>query len=96
MQNTYSLVLTMNRVYRVKRIYFGLFLAASALPLAFIAGVFVYQFRFTALPGAFEAAAMTAAAVLGVGFFVLMAGMVPEQRVGARSASGNGWSDNAQ
>ncbi|HCW0277744.1 TPA: hypothetical protein OW396_003662 [Pseudomonas aeruginosa] len=80
----------------MKRMYFGLFLAVSALPMALIAGVLTYQARFASLPGALEAAAITASVALGVGFFVFMAGIAPSERVGARSVDGNGWSDDAR
>lgn len=80
----------------MKRMCLGLFLAVSALPMALIAGVLTYQARFASLPGALEVAAITASVALGAGFFVLMAGMVPNHRVGARSVSGNGWSDDAR
>ncbi|MEE9100045.1 hypothetical protein VXJ36_07490 [Pseudomonas nitroreducens] len=61
----------------MKAILFGLFLAISAFPASFAAGVLVMQHTYNGdLPTALDAAAKTAVAVLGVAVFVFCGGLV--------------------
>lgn len=61
----------------MKAILFGLFLAISAFPASFAVGVLVMQHTYNGdLPTALDAAAKTAAAVLGLALFVFCSGLV--------------------
>lgn len=61
----------------MKRIFAGIFLAASAAPMAFIVGGFAFRHLLgTGLHGAIDVATNTAMCMLGLGFFVFMSGLV--------------------
>ncbi|MCT7339660.1 hypothetical protein N5K55_00360 [Pseudomonas aeruginosa] len=59
----------------MKKLFVGLFLAASSLPVGFIAGALAFQYVLgTGWPGAIQIAAKVAASLLGLGLFVFMGG----------------------
>lgn len=78
----------------MKKLFAGLFLAASSLPVGFIAGALAFQFVLgTGWPGAIQIAVKVTASLLGIGLFVFMGGLVskigPSQP--ASNAQGQGW-----
>lgn len=81
----------------MKKIYFGLFLAISALPAALITGVFSFRYVLGGgLPTALDVAAKTAAIILGLALFVLMGGLVSKIDAAQKSPAGEGWAQNAE
>lgn len=59
----------------MKKMLFGLFVAVSAAPAALIFGMFAFNHMLGGLRNAFEMAAGLAGCMLGLGFFIFMAGL---------------------
>lgn len=77
----------------MKKLLAGLFLAISAFPASLAVGVFVMQHTASGgLPSALDAAAKTAAAMLGLGVFVFMGGLVSKVEPARPAPNGEGWS----
>lgn len=60
----------------MKRIFAGIFLAASAAPLAMFVGFFAFRSMRGGIPNALDMAASTAACLVGLGLFMFMSGLV--------------------
>ncbi|HCF7310396.1 hypothetical protein LER27_18875 [Pseudomonas aeruginosa] len=76
----------------MKKVYFGLFLAASSLPAGFITGALAFQYVIgTGWPGAIQVAVKVTATVLGLGLFVFLGGLVTKVEAVNPSTGGEGW-----
>ncbi|KAB0772295.1 hypothetical protein ACV4WP_16685 [Pseudomonas aeruginosa] len=76
----------------VKKLFAGLFLAASSLPVGFITGALASQHVLgTGWPGAIQIAVKTTASLLGLGLFVFMAGLVSKAETPDSAPNGDGW-----
>ncbi|APC74329.1 MULTISPECIES: hypothetical protein [Pseudomonas] len=76
----------------MKKLFVGLFLAASSLPVGFIAGALAFQYVLgTGWPGAIQIAAKVAASLLGLGLFVFMGGMVTKEQAPKPASNSQGW-----
>lgn len=60
----------------MKRIFAGIFLAASAAPMAMFVGFFAFRSMRGGIPNALDMAGNTAACLVGLGLFVFMSGLV--------------------
>lgn len=60
----------------MKRMFVGIFLAASAAPIAMFVGFFVFRSMRGGIPNALDMAGGTAACLVGLGLFVFMSGLV--------------------
>ncbi|MCP1649439.1 hypothetical protein [Pseudomonas nitroreducens] len=81
----------------MKKLLSGLFLAISALPAAFAVGALKMQLTYGGdLPTALDAAAKTAAAILGLALFVFCSGLVSRVETPKAISNGEGWSKNDQ
>lgn len=81
----------------MKKLLAGLFLAVSAFPAAFAVGIVVMQHTYLgSLHDALDAAAKTAAAVLGLAVFVFCSGLVSKVETPKTISNGKGWSKNDQ
>lgn len=70
----------------MKRMFAGLFLAASAAPMAFLVGGFAFRHVFgTGLHGAIDVAANTAMCMLGLGLFVFMSGLAAKPATASKA-----------
>ncbi|MCV4111275.1 hypothetical protein [Pseudomonas aeruginosa] len=79
----------------MKKLFVGLFLAASSLPVGFITGALAFQYVLgTGLPGAIQIAVKTAASLLGLGLFVFMAGLVSKAEAPEPAPNGDAWGKN--
>lgn len=77
---------------QMKKLFAGLFLAASSLPVGFIAGALAFQYVLgTSWPGALQIAVKVTACTLGLGLFVFMGGLVTKVEAVNPSAGGEGW-----
>lgn len=75
----------------MKKILAGLFLAISAFPASFAVGVIVMQHTYGGgLPTALDAAAKTAAAILGLALFVFCGGLVSKVDAAKPVSNGEG------
>ncbi|HHJ1363549.1 hypothetical protein ACPTKM_19425 [Pseudomonas aeruginosa] len=76
----------------MKKLYVGLFLAASALPVGFIAGALAFQYMLgTSWPGALQIVVKVTACMLGLGFFVFMGGLVTKAGATKIPSGSEGW-----
>ncbi|MCA6826699.1 hypothetical protein [Pseudomonas aeruginosa] len=76
----------------MKKVYFGLFLAASSLPAGFITGALAFQYAIgTGWPGAIQIAVKVTASLLGLGLFVFMGGLVTKAETAKPAPSVEGW-----
>lgn len=76
----------------MKKLFAGLFLAASSLPVGFIAGALAFQYVLgTGLPGAIQITVKTTASLLGLGLFVFMAGLASKAETPEPAPSGDAW-----
>lgn len=76
----------------MKKLFVGLFLAASSLPVGFIAGAFAFQYVLgMGFPVAIQLAVKVTASVLGLGLFVFMGGLVTKNGTVKLPADGEGW-----
>ncbi|OFM06556.1 hypothetical protein [Pseudomonas aeruginosa] len=76
----------------MKKLFAGLFLAASSLPVGFITGALAFQYVLgTSWPGALQIAVKVTACTLGLGLFVFMGGLVTKAEAVNPSAGGEGW-----
>lgn len=76
----------------MKKLYAGLFLAASSLPVGFITGALAFQYLLgTGWPGAIQIAVKTTACVLGLGLFVFMAGLASKVETPKTAPNGDAW-----
>ncbi|HBP5565087.1 TPA: hypothetical protein NH922_002718 [Pseudomonas aeruginosa] len=76
----------------MKKLFAGLFLAASSLPVGFITGALAFQYVLgTGWPGAIQIAVKTTASLLGLGLFVFMAGLVSKAETPEPASSGDAW-----
>ncbi|HHG4956647.1 TPA: hypothetical protein ACPWGI_004386 [Pseudomonas aeruginosa] len=81
----------------MKALLSGLFLAISAFPASLAVGVVVMQHTdFGAFPNALDAAAKTAAAILGLAVFVFCSGLVSKVETPKTRSNGADWSKNDQ
>lgn len=81
----------------MKKLLAGLFLAVSAFPASLAVGVVVMQHTdFGAFPNALDAAAKTAAAVLGLAVFVFCGGLVSKVETPKTISNDKEWSKNDQ
>ena len=78
----------------MKKLFAGLFLAASSLPVGFIAGALAFQYVLgIGWPGAIQIAVKATAGVLGLGLFVFMGGLVTKNGAAKPSSSVEGWKE---
>lgn len=76
----------------MNKLFVGLFLAASSLPVGFIAGALAFQYVLgTGWPGAIQIALKFTASVLGLGLFIFLGGLVTKAETVKPSAGGEGW-----
>lgn len=76
----------------MKKLFAGLFLAASSLPVGFIAGALAFQYVLgTSWPGALQIAVKVTACTLALGLFVFMGGLVTKAETVNRAVSSEGW-----
>ncbi|HCL4192401.1 TPA: hypothetical protein N2C35_000320 [Pseudomonas aeruginosa] len=81
----------------MKKLLAGLFLAISAFPASLAVGIVVMQHTaYGAFPNALDAAAKTAAAVLGLAVFVFCSGLVTKVEIPKTISNGKDWSKNDQ
>lgn len=81
----------------MKALLAGLFLAISAFPASLAVGIVVMQHtEFGAFPNALDAAAKTAAAVLGLAVFVFCGGLASKVETPKALSNAEGWSKNDQ
>ncbi|WP_158698914.1 hypothetical protein [Pseudomonas aeruginosa] len=81
----------------MKRLLSGLFLAITAFPASLTVGIVVMQHTdFGAFPNALDAAAKTAAAILGLAVFVFCGGLVSKVETPKAISNGKDWSKNDQ
>ena len=81
----------------MKKLLSGLFLAVSALPASLAVGVVVMQHTaFGAFPNALDAAAKTAAVILGLAVFVFCSGLVSKVETPEVLTKNDGWPKNDQ
>lgn len=76
----------------MKKLFAGVFLAASSLPLGFIAGVLGFHVLGVSWPESIQVAAKVTASVLGLGLFVLMSGLVSKVETPKPVSSREEWS----
>lgn len=62
----------------MKRMFFGLFLAASAAPMAIFVGFFAFRSMHGGIPNALDMAGNTAASLVGLGLFIFILGLMSE------------------
>jgi hypothetical protein len=76
----------------MKKLFVGLFLAASSLPVGFITGALAFQYVLgIGLPGAIQVAVKVTATVLGLGLFVFMGGLITKAGTAKPSSTTEGW-----
>ncbi|MFU3272150.1 hypothetical protein ACM7MR_13980 [Pseudomonas aeruginosa] len=76
----------------MKKLFAGLFLAASSLPVGFIAGALAFQYVLgTGWPGAIQIAVKVTASMLGLGLFVFLGGLITKTETVKRVVNGEGW-----
>ncbi|WP_325437976.1 hypothetical protein [Pseudomonas nitroreducens] len=75
----------------MKKMFAGIFIAASAAPLALILGGLAFRHMLGGFPNAMDVAINTAACVLGGGLFVFMAGLVSKGEMPKPVSNGDGW-----
>jgi hypothetical protein len=75
----------------MKKMFAGIFLAASAAPMALIVGFFAFRHLLGGFPNAVQVAATTAGCVLALGLFVFMAGLVTKVDIPRKAIEGE-WS----
>ncbi|EPW8658180.1 hypothetical protein ACM7IS_26790 [Pseudomonas aeruginosa] len=81
----------------MKKLLAGLFLAISAFPASLAVGIVVMQHtEFGAFPNALDAAAKTAAAILGLAVFVFFSGLVTKVETPKALSTVEDWSKNDQ
>ncbi|KSR38315.1 hypothetical protein APB53_21715 [Pseudomonas aeruginosa] len=81
----------------MKKLLAGLFLAISAFPASLAVGIVVMQHtEFGAFPNALDAAAKTAAAILGLAVFVFFSGLVTKVETPKTLSTVEDWSKNDQ
>ena len=81
----------------MKRLLSGLFLAISAFPAAFVAGlVFLQHIPSASIPEALGVAAKTAATVLGFAVFVFCSGLASKVEAPQMRSNGEVWSKDDQ
>lgn len=81
----------LSEVY-VKKLYAGLFLASSSLPLGFIVGSLAFQYLPGAtLPETIHVAVKVTASLLGLGLFVFMSGLVTKAEATKPATNDDAW-----
>jgi hypothetical protein len=76
----------------MKKLFAGLFLAASSLPVGFIAGTLAFQYVLgIGLPGAIQVAVKVTATMLGLGLFVFMGGLIAKTGTAKPSSTAEEW-----
>ncbi|RUC69072.1 hypothetical protein [Pseudomonas aeruginosa] len=77
----------------MKKLYAGLFLAASSLPVGFIAGSLSFQYVLgTTWPSALQIIVKVTASMLGLGLFIFLGGLVTKVEAPKPAPNGEDWS----
>ncbi|HCR1216136.1 TPA: hypothetical protein ONA18_001780 [Pseudomonas aeruginosa] len=76
----------------MKKLYVGLFLAVSSLPVGFITGALAFQYVLgSGWPGAIQIAVKVTASLLGLGLFVFMGGLITKTENAKPLSTTEGW-----